>query len=79
MSKNGKKTMEMTEIPHHDYPDKMKTLVRHHYNEGSNNFSSENTHYLGVIMCGCYNFDTKKVIDTLVCEGVAVVIQARPR
>jgi hypothetical protein len=68
----------MTVTPHHNYPDKMMPLVHHHYCEVSKNFSSENiTHYLRVIMFGCYNVATKNIIDTLASEGVTVGIQAR--
>jgi hypothetical protein len=42
IQKTGKKMMELTAIPHHDYPEKMIPLVRHHYNEKSKFFSSEN-------------------------------------
>jgi hypothetical protein len=63
--------IEMTDSPHHDYPEKMIFLVRHHYSETSKNFSSENiTHYLRVIVFGFYNVETKNVIDDLACDGV---------
>jgi hypothetical protein len=52
--------MEMMDAPpHHDYPEKMMPLVRHHYNEISKNFISKNiTHYLRAIMFRCYNVET---------------------
>jgi hypothetical protein len=72
--------MEMTVIPYHDYPEKMMPLVRHHYSEKSKFFSSENiTHYVRVIMFGCYNVETKNVIDALACGTVAFGVQASPR
>jgi hypothetical protein len=78
MQKQGKKSMEMTEIPHHEYPDKMMPNIRHHYCEGSKNFSSENiTQYLRVIMFEYYKVGTKNVIDTLASESVTFSIQAR--
>jgi hypothetical protein len=40
MQKQGKKMMEMTEIPHHDYPEKLMPLIRHTYDEVSKSFSS---------------------------------------
>jgi hypothetical protein len=56
IQKTGKKMMDMTEIAYHDYPKRMMPLVRHHYSDTSNFFNSENvTHYLRVIMFGCYN------------------------
>jgi hypothetical protein len=68
IQKSGKKMMEMTDIPHHNYPEKMIPLVRHHYSEKSKFFSLENiTHYVRVIMFGCYNVETKNVIDALGC------------
>jgi hypothetical protein len=71
IQKNGKK-MEITEIPHHDYPDNMIPLVHHHYSERSQNIISENiTFYLRLIMFGSYNVETKNVMDTLACEVVA--------
>jgi hypothetical protein len=42
IQKTGKKMMDMTEIPYHDYQEKMMHLVRHHYSEKSKLFSSEN-------------------------------------
>jgi hypothetical protein len=78
--KNGKKMMEMTEIPYHNYPEKMMPLVRHHYSEKYKFFSSENITYYGrVIMSGCYNVETKNVIDDLACGGVAFGVQSAPR
>jgi hypothetical protein len=77
--KTGKKMMEMTEIPYHDYPEKMMPLVRHDYSEKYKFFSSENiTHYVRVVMFGCYNVDTKTVIDALACGGVAFVVHSAP-
>jgi hypothetical protein len=53
IQKTGKKMMEMTDIPYHDYPEKMMPSDRHHYSEKSKFFSSENiTHYVRVIMFG---------------------------
>jgi hypothetical protein len=47
IQKSGKKLTEMTVIPHHDYPEKMIPLVRHHYSEKYKFFSLENiTHYV---------------------------------
>jgi hypothetical protein len=40
IQKTGKRMMEMTVIPYHDYPEKMMPLVRHHYSEKSKFFSS---------------------------------------
>jgi hypothetical protein len=37
--KAGKKMMDMTEIPYHDYSDRMMPLFRHHYSERSKFFS----------------------------------------
>jgi hypothetical protein len=55
-------------------------LVHHHYSEKSKFFSSENiTHYIRVIMCGCYNVETKNVIDDLACGAVAFGVQKSPR
>jgi hypothetical protein len=80
MQKQGKKTMEMTETPHHDYPDKKMHLIRHHYNRGSKSVSSESImNYLRVSMFGCYNIETKNDIDTLASDGVTFGIQARSR
>jgi hypothetical protein len=80
IQKSGKKMMEMTDIPHHDYPEKMIPLIRHHYSEKSKFFSLENiTHYVQVIMFGSYNVDTKNVIDDLACGAVAFGVQASPR
>jgi hypothetical protein len=71
IQKSGKKMMEMTAIPHHDYPEKMIPLVRHHSSEKSKVFSLKNiTHYVRVIMFGCYNVETKNVIDALACGAV---------
>jgi hypothetical protein len=71
--------MEMTAIPHHNYPEKMIPLIRHHYSEKSKFFSLENiTHYAQVIMFGCYNVETKNVIDALACGAVAFGVQASP-
>jgi hypothetical protein len=71
----------MTEPPHHDYPDKMMRLICHHYKKGSNKFSSKNiSHYLRVIIFGCYNVETKNAIDTLASEGsVTFYITSRLR
>jgi hypothetical protein len=78
--KTGKKMMEMNDIPYHGYPGKIMPLVRHHYSEKSKFFSSENiTHYVRVIMFGCYNVETKTVIDALACGGVAFGVQESPR
>jgi hypothetical protein len=72
--------MKMTDIPYHDYPERMMPLVRHHYSETSKFFSSENiTHYLRVIMFGCYNVETKNIIDALACDGVTFGIQSASR
>jgi hypothetical protein len=72
--------MEMTVIPYHDYPEKMMPLVRHHYREKSKFFSSENTtHYIRVIMFGCYNVETKNIIDALDCGAAAFGVHASPR
>jgi hypothetical protein len=80
IQKSGKKMMEMTAVPHHDYPEKMFPLIRHHYNEKSKFFSLENiTHYVRVIMFGCYNGETKNVIDALACGAEAFGVQATPR
>jgi hypothetical protein len=80
IQKTGKKMMEMTDIPYHDYPEKMMPLVRHRYSEKSKFFSSENmTHYARVIMCGRYNVDTNNVIDLLACGAVAFGVQSSPR
>jgi hypothetical protein len=47
IQKSGKKMMEMNAIPHHDYPEKMIPMIRHHYSEKSKFFSLENlTHYV---------------------------------
>jgi hypothetical protein len=55
-------------------------LVRHHYSERSKFFISENiTHYIRVIMFGCYNVETKNVIDALDCGAVAFGVQSSPR
>jgi hypothetical protein len=78
--KSDKKMMEMTAVPHHNYPEKMFLLIRHHYSERSNFFSLENiTHYAHVIMIGCYNVETKNVIDALDCGAEAFGVQATPR
>jgi hypothetical protein len=78
--KSGKKMMEMTAVPHHDYPEKMFPLVRHHYNEKSMFFSLENiTHYVRVIMFGCFNVITKNVIDALYCGAEPFGVHATPR
>jgi hypothetical protein len=78
--KSGKKMMEMTAVPHHDCPEKMFPLIRHHYNEKYMFFSLENiTHYMRVIMFGCYNVVTKKVIDALACGAEPFGVQATPR
>jgi hypothetical protein len=72
IQKSGNKIMEMTAIPHHGYQEKMIPLVRHHYSEKSKFFSLENiTHYVRVIMYGCYNVETKNVIDALACGAVS--------
>jgi hypothetical protein len=79
IQKTVKKMMKMTVIPNHEYPEKMMPLVRHHYSEKSKLFSSENiTYYVRVIMCGCYNVETKNVIDALACGAVAFGLQASP-
>jgi hypothetical protein len=78
--KTGKKMIDMNEIPYHDYPEKMMPLVRHHYSEKSKFFSSENiSHYVRVIMFGCYNVETKNVIYALACGAVAFGVQSSPR
>jgi hypothetical protein len=47
IQKTGKNMMDMTEIPYHDYPERMMPLIHHHYSEKSKFFSSENiTHYI---------------------------------
>jgi hypothetical protein len=80
IQKSGKKMMEMTDIPHHDYPEKVIPLVRHHYSKISKFFSFENiTHYVRVIMFGCYNVETKNAIDAFACGAVAFGVQASPR
>jgi hypothetical protein len=72
--------MEMTAVPRHDYPEKMFPLIRHHYNEKSLFFSMENiTHYVRVIMFGCYNVATKNVIDALDCGEEPFGVHATPR
>jgi hypothetical protein len=77
--KTGKKMMDMTVIPYHNYPEKMMPLVHHHYSKKSKSFSSENiTHYVRVIMFGCYNLETKNVIDALACGTVSFGVQASP-
>jgi hypothetical protein len=56
------------------------SLVRHHYSEKSKFFSSENiTHYVRVITFGCYNMETKNVIDDLACGAVAFGVKSSPR
>jgi hypothetical protein len=78
--KSGKKMMEMTAVPHHDYPEKMFSLIRHHYNEKYMFFSLEKiTHYVRVIMFGCYNVVTKNIIDALACGAEPFGVQATPR
>jgi hypothetical protein len=58
----------------------MMPLVRHHYSKKSKFFSLENiAHYARVIMFGCYNVETKNVIDALACGGLAFGVQASPR
>jgi hypothetical protein len=80
IEKSGKKMMEMTAISHHDYPEKMISLVHHHYSKKSKFFSLENiTHYVRVIMFGCCNVETKNVIDALACGAVSFGVQASPR
>jgi hypothetical protein len=80
IQKSGKKMMEMTAVPHHDYPEKMFPLIHHNYNEKSKFFSLENiTHYVRVITCGCKNVETKNVIDALACGAEAFGVQATPR
>jgi hypothetical protein len=80
VQRTGKKMIEMTEIPYHNYPEKMMPLINHHYSEKSKFFSSENiTHYVRVIMFRCYNVETNNVIDSLACGGVAFGAQAVPR
>jgi hypothetical protein len=72
--------MEMTTILHHDYPEKMIPLIRHRYSKKYKFFSLENiTHYVLVIMFGCYNVETKNVIDALACGAVAFGVKASPR
>jgi hypothetical protein len=80
IQKTGKKMMEITKIPYHDYPGKMMPLVRHNYREKSKFLSLVNiTHYVRVIMFGCYNVETKNVIDDLACGAVAFGVKASPR
>jgi hypothetical protein len=72
--------VEITDIPHHDYPEKMIPLVPHHYSEKSRFFSLGNiTHYAQLIMFGCYKVDTKNVIDALACGAVAFGVHALTR
>jgi hypothetical protein len=72
--------MKFTAIPYHDYPEKMMPLVRHNYSEKSKFFSSKNiTHFVRVIMFGCYNVETKNVIDALACGAVAFDVHASLR
>jgi hypothetical protein len=55
-------------------------LIHHHYNEKSMFFSLENiTHYVRVIIFGCYNVVTKNVIDALACGAEPFGVQATPR
>jgi hypothetical protein len=71
--------MDMTEIPYRGYTEIMMPLIRRHYSETSKFCSSENiTHYLRVIMFGCYNVETKNIIDDLACYGVTFGVQAAP-
>jgi hypothetical protein len=63
IQKTGKKMMEINVIPYHNYPETMIPLVHHHYSKKSKFFSSENiTHYVRLIMFGCYNVDTMNII-----------------
>jgi hypothetical protein len=79
IQKSGNEMMEMTATPHHDYPEKMLPLIPHHYSEKSKFFIFENiTHYVRVIMFGCYNVETKNIIDALACGAVAFNVQASP-
>jgi hypothetical protein len=58
----------------------MIPLIRHQYSEKSKFFSLENiTHYVQVIMFGCYNVETKNVIDDLACGALAFGVHAPPR
>jgi hypothetical protein len=58
----------------------MFPLICHHYSEKSKFFSLKNiTHYVRVIMFGCYNVETKNVIDALACGTEAFGVQATPR
>jgi hypothetical protein len=58
----------------------MCPLIHHHYNEKYMFFSLENiTHYVRVIMFGCYNVVTKKVIGALACGAEPFGVQATPR
>jgi hypothetical protein len=78
--KSGKKMMEMTDNPHHNYLEKMIPLILHHYSKKAKFFSLENiTHYVRVIMFWCYNVETKTVIDALACVAVAFGVHASPR
>jgi hypothetical protein len=62
VQKQGEKTMEMMEILHRGYPNKMIPIFHHHYFGASKNFCSENiTHYLCVTMFVCYNVEAKNV------------------
>jgi hypothetical protein len=71
IQKTGKKMMDRTEISYHDYSDRMMPLIRHHYSEKSNFFSLGSiTHYVRVIMFGCYNVETNNLINALACDGV---------
>jgi hypothetical protein len=71
MQELGKKMTNLDEPAHHEYPERMMHVVWDHCNEGSKSFNSENiTHYLQLIMFGCYNLDTKNGINYLASEAV---------
>jgi hypothetical protein len=73
----GKKTKNLTDPPHRDYLERMMPVIRHHYNEASKRSIPENiTHYLRLIMCGCYNIYKKNVIDYFASDSVTCIIQA---
>jgi hypothetical protein len=58
IQKTGKKMMGMTDIPYHDYPERMMPLIHHHYSEKSKffQFGKYNTLHLSnhvrVLQCG---------------------------
>jgi hypothetical protein len=80
MQKLGKKTMNLDKPAHCEYPEIMMPVVRHPYYEGSKSFNSQNiTYYLQLIMCCCYNIDTKNDIDSLSSEAANCAIRASRR